>query len=97
MTIDYLGLPAPRDGVTVHQKLLWSILFLQIWIKKKGSFIIFRLFNVYGKRLQGRVVDGFIGNALKNKDLKIYGTGKQTRAFFHRRLYEIFWIFRKEI
>jgi len=65
--------------------------------KKKGSFIIFRLFNVYGKGLQGRVVDGFIGNALKNKDLKIYGTGKQTRSFLYiDDCIEIFYrIFRK--
>ena len=41
-----------------------------------------RLFNVYGKGLEGRVVDGFIGNAL-NKNLKIYGTGRN-KSFLYR-------------
>ncbi len=49
----------------------------------KNSFIIFRLFNVYGPGLNGRVVDGFLEKALKNRDLNIYGSGKQTRSFLY--------------
>ena len=51
--------------------------------RRRNSFIIFRLFNVYGPRLQGRVVDSFIEKAFKNKDLQIYGTGYQTRSFLY--------------
>jgi nucleoside-diphosphate-sugar epimerase len=45
---------------------------------------IIRIFNTYGPRLQkddGRVISNFINQALQNKDLTIYGTGKQTRSF----------------
>ena len=48
---------------------------------KKINFINVRLFNIYGTNLKGRVVDSFIKNALQNKDLEIYGNGKQTRCF----------------
>ncbi len=45
---------------------------------------IVRIFNTYGPRMQvkdGRVVPNFIDQALHNKPLTIYGTGKQTRSF----------------
>ncbi len=45
------------------------------------DFSVVRLFNVYGPRLKGRVVSHFINNSLKNQDLEINGTGKQTRCF----------------
>ena len=47
---------------------------------------IVRLFNTVGPRQVGRygmVVPRFVEAALKNKPLKIYGTGKQTRCFGH--------------
>ncbi len=50
---------------------------------KKINFISVRLFNIYGPNLKGRVVDGFIKRAIKNKDLEIYGNGKQTRCFLY--------------
>lgn len=43
-----------------------------------------RIFNTYGPRMQqndGRVVPNFISQALKDKDLTIYGDGSQTRSF----------------
>jgi len=43
-----------------------------------------RIFNTYGPGMQlddGRVVSNFIVQALKNKDITIYGDGKQTRSF----------------
>lgn len=43
-----------------------------------------RIFNTYGPRMlpdDGRVVSNFIVNALKNKDIEIYGSGEQTRSF----------------
>jgi nucleoside-diphosphate-sugar epimerase len=43
-----------------------------------------RIFNTYGPRLSptdGRVVTNFIGQALKNEPLTIFGDGEQTRSF----------------
>jgi dTDP-glucose 4,6-dehydratase len=47
---------------------------------------IARIFNCYGPRLRlddGRVVSNFIGQALRNKPLTVYGDGSQTRSFQH--------------
>lgn len=43
-----------------------------------------RIFNTYGPRMHpkdGRVVSNFIIQALKNKNITIYGDGNQTRSF----------------
>lgn len=43
-----------------------------------------RIFNTYGPRMNindGRVVSNFIVQALKGKDITIYGDGSQTRSF----------------
>jgi dTDP-glucose 4,6-dehydratase len=45
---------------------------------------IVRIFNTYGPRMRlrdGRVVPAFIGQALTNKPLTIFGDGSQTRSF----------------
>lgn len=45
---------------------------------------IIRIFNTYGPRMlpnDGRVISNFVIQALNNKDLTIYGSGKQTRSF----------------
>ena len=45
---------------------------------------VVRIFNTYGPRMHpndGRVVSNFIVQALKGKDLTIYGDGSQTRSF----------------
>ncbi len=45
---------------------------------------IVRIFNTYGPRMRledGRVVPAFVGQALRGKDLTIFGDGKQTRSF----------------
>lgn len=45
---------------------------------------VVRIFNTYGPNMDprdGRVVSNFINQALKNKDLTIYGDGSQTRSF----------------
>ncbi len=45
---------------------------------------IIRIFNTYGPNMHindGRVVSNFIVQALKGKDITIYGDGKQTRSF----------------
>ncbi|PLW79488.1 NAD-dependent dehydratase [Candidatus Woesearchaeota archaeon] len=45
---------------------------------------IIRIFNTYGPNMDkddGRVVSNFINQALKGKDITIYGDGTQTRSF----------------
>lgn len=45
---------------------------------------IARIFNTYGPRMRlndGRVVPAFIGQALNQQDLTVFGQGKQTRSF----------------
>ena len=45
---------------------------------------IVRIFNTYGPYMaesDGRVISNFITQALKNKDITIYGNGQQTRSF----------------
>lgn len=45
---------------------------------------VMRIFNTYGPRMHpndGRVVSNFIVQALKGKDITIYGKGDQTRSF----------------
>ncbi len=45
---------------------------------------VVRIFNTYGPNMHpndGRVVSNFIVQALKNKDITVYGEGSQTRSF----------------
>jgi dTDP-glucose 4,6-dehydratase len=45
---------------------------------------IVRIFNTYGPRMRlddGRVVPNFVGQALRNEPLTVYGDGSQTRCF----------------
>ena len=52
--------------------------------QNKVDIKIIRIFNTYGPRMalnDGRVVSNFIVQALKNKDITIYGDGSQTRSF----------------
>jgi len=45
---------------------------------------VIRIFNTYGPKMHpndGRVISNFIVQALKNKDITIYGDGSQTRSF----------------
>lgn len=45
---------------------------------------VVRIFNTYGPNMcvnDGRVVSNFIVQALKNKDITLYGSGLQTRSF----------------
>jgi UDP-glucuronate decarboxylase len=52
--------------------------------QNKVDIRIIRIFNTYGPRMaenDGRVVSNFIVQALRQKDLTVYGKGDQTRAF----------------
>jgi UDP-glucuronate decarboxylase len=48
---------------------------------------IVRIFNTYGPRMHeddGRVVSNFIGQALRNEPLTVYGDGSQTRSLWYQ-------------
>jgi len=56
------------------------------WKEKNVPTIIVRLFNTVGPRqtgAYGMVIPRFVNQALRNEDLTVYGTGKQTRCFLH--------------
>jgi len=59
-------------------------LFFDYYRQLKIKIKVVRIFNTYGPRMQpddGRVISNFIVQALKNKDITIYGDGNQTRSF----------------
>jgi UDP-glucuronate decarboxylase len=59
-------------------------LFMDYHRQNNVNIKIVRIFNTYGPRMHpndGRVVSNFIVQALKNKDITIYGNGHQTRSF----------------
>lgn len=59
-------------------------LFFDYWRQHKLEIKVMRIFNTYGPNMHpddGRVVSNFIVQALKNKDITIYGDGQQTRSF----------------
>ncbi len=55
------------------------------YLRQHNSRIkVARIFNTYGPLMQkndGRVISNFIMQALKNKNITIYGNGNQTRSF----------------
>jgi UDP-glucuronate decarboxylase len=59
-------------------------LFMNYYSQNGVKIKIVRIFNTYGPRMHpndGRVVSNFIVQALQNKDITIYGDGRQTRSF----------------
>jgi len=59
-------------------------LFFDYYRQHKLQIRVIRIFNTYGPNMHpndGRVVSNFIVQALQNKDITIYGDGKQTRSF----------------
>jgi UDP-glucuronate decarboxylase len=65
-------------------KRVAETLFMDYHRQNKVDIRIVRIFNTYGPRMHpsdGRVVSNFIVQALQNKDITVYGDGKQTRSF----------------
>ena len=59
-------------------------LFFDYYRQLKIKIKVVRIFNTYGPKMQpddGRVISNFMVQALKNKDITIYGDGSQTRSF----------------
>lgn len=59
-------------------------LFVNYHIQNNVKIKIVRIFNTYGPKMEpndGRVVSNFIVQALRGKDITIFGDGTQTRSF----------------
>jgi UDP-glucuronate decarboxylase len=59
-------------------------LFINYHAQNNVRIKIIRIFNTYGPKMEpddGRVVSNFIVQALKGKDITIFGDGTQTRSF----------------
>jgi UDP-glucuronate decarboxylase len=59
-------------------------LFFDYHRQNRVKIKVVRIFNTYGPRMHpndGRVVSNFIVQALKGRDITIYGKGNQTRSF----------------
>ena len=85
-TEDYWGNvnPVGPRGVYDESKRFAEALTMAYHQKHQLDTRIIRIFNCYGPRLRledGRVVSNFIGQALTNKPLTVYGDGTQTRSF----------------
>jgi UDP-glucuronate decarboxylase len=65
-------------------KRIAETLFCDFKRKHNLDIKIIRIFNTYGPGMDphdGRVVSNFIMQAIKNKPITLYGSGKQTRSF----------------
>ncbi|PIY97341.1 MAG: NAD-dependent dehydratase [Candidatus Kerfeldbacteria bacterium CG_4_10_14_0_8_um_filter_42_10] len=75
----------PRSCYDEGKRVAESLMFA--YRKENNVDIkIARIFNTYGPRMafnDGRVVSNFILQALKGKNITIYGKGTQTRSFCH--------------
>jgi UDP-glucuronate decarboxylase len=65
-------------------KRVAETLFMDYHREDKADIRIARIFNTYGPRMaeaDGRVVSNFIVQALRGRELTIFGEGQQTRSF----------------
>ena len=73
---------APISGYAMAKRA--CEIYLQNFQKENNIHASVRLFNVYGKKQDVRmVIPRFIELAKNNQDIVIYGNGKQTRDFTH--------------
>jgi UDP-glucuronate decarboxylase len=85
-TEDYWGNVNPIGVRSCYDegKRLAETLTMEYHKNHKIDVRIARIFNTYGPKMDkddGRVVSNFINQCLENKDITIYGEGKQTRSF----------------
>jgi dTDP-glucose 4,6-dehydratase/UDP-glucuronate decarboxylase len=83
---DYFGNVNPNGIRSVYDegKRFGEAITMSYFRKYKLDVRMIRLFNTYGPFMQvddGRVVSDFINQAIKNENITIFGTGKQTRSF----------------
>jgi UDP-glucuronate decarboxylase len=85
-TEDYWGHVNPIGERACYDegKRVAETLFMNYHKQNQVKIKIARIFNTYGPRMHpndGRVVSNFIVQALKGKDITIFGSGEQTRSF----------------
>ena len=85
-TEDYWGNVNPLGIRSCYDegKRVAETLFVNYYRQNKVRIKIARIFNTYGPNMHpndGRVVSNFIVQALQNKNITIYGDGRQTRSF----------------
>lgn len=85
-TEDYWGHVNPIGTRSCYDegKRVAETLFVNYNAQNNVRIKIIRIFNTYGPRMHpndGRVVSNFIVQALKGKDITVYGKGNQTRSF----------------
>jgi UDP-glucuronate decarboxylase len=76
--------PIGRRACYDEGKRCAETLFFDYHRQNKVNIRVVRIFNTYGPRMRpddGRVVSNFIVQALKNKDITLFGNGCQTRSF----------------
>ena len=81
-----LGSPLKSRWSYSTAKAVDEILAYVYWKEKNVPTSIVRLFNTVGPRQSGAygmVVPRFVKQALENKDITVYGSGKQSRCFLH--------------
>jgi UDP-glucuronate decarboxylase len=85
-TEDYWGNVNPIGERSCYDegKRCAEALFFDYHRQHRVRIKVARIFNTYGPRMDpedGRVVSNFIVQALRDKDITVYGHGEQTRAF----------------
>lgn len=83
-----LGSPLKSRWSYSTAKAVDEMLAYVYWKEKNVPATIVRLFNTVGPRQSGAygmVVPRFVNQALQNKDITVYGSGKQSRCFLHVR------------
>ena len=81
-----LGSPLKSRWSYSEAKAIDEILAYTYWREKGLETVIARLFNTVGPRQTGSygmVVPKFVGQALRNQPMTIFGDGTQTRCFCH--------------
>lgn len=76
--------PIGTRGVYDEAKRFAEAMTLAYHRYHKLNTRIVRIFNTYGERMRindGRAIPNFIYQALKGKNITVYGNGKQTRSF----------------
>ena len=85
-TEDYRGNVNPIGPRACYDegKRIVETLFFDYHRRHRLDIRVIRIFNTYGPNMlenDGRVVSNFIMQALHNRDITVYGDGKQTRSF----------------
>ncbi|MFC1577217.1 UDP-glucuronic acid decarboxylase family protein [Candidatus Omnitrophota bacterium] len=76
--------PVGPRGVYDEAKRFGEAMAMAYHRVHKVDVKIVRIFNTYGERMRqddGRAIPNFITQALKNRDITVYGSGLQTRSF----------------